>query len=128
MSRRIVQRGTNVNRHPNARGQAKPRRTTGGKSRIPREFLPLLHAFAFKGQERIELWCYALVLLMIDEEQVRFIGTHTQAGRQWATVRIVGGEEFDVVKPDLSEEQEQNLLDGVRHIVRTARARRQRLN
>lgn len=117
-----------MNRHPNAHGQAKPRRTTRSNSRIPREFLPLLHAFALKGQERIELWCYALVLLMLDEEQVRLVNTHVEAGREWATLRIIGGEEFDVVKPPLSEEQEQQLLDGVRHIVRTARAQRQRLN
>lgn len=128
MPRRDEPWGYTVNRHPNARGQAKPRRGARQKSKIPREFLPLLHAFQLKGHERIELWCYALVLLMIDEEQVRLVDTHSEAGREWATLRIIGGEEFDVVKPRLSEEQERQLLDGVRHIVRTARARRQRLN
>lgn len=98
-------------------GQRTPPRRPPRKDYIPREFAPLLHAFAVDAHQRLELWCYALILLMIDEEQVRQVGVHELAGRTWLTVETPEHEEFDVVKPQLSEEDERKLLDGVREIV-----------
>ena len=111
-----------------APGQRTPRRHARSKSTIPREFIPLLNKYARDPYHRIELWCYALVLLMVDEEQVRMTRTHEVAGREWVTLEIYGGEEFDIVKPDMGgEESEQLLLDGMRKIVRRVRAKKRRL-
>lgn len=111
-----------------ARGPRALRRPARHKPTIPREFIPLLNRFALDAHHRIELWCYALVLLMIDEEQVRVSGVRELAGRDWIVLQIYGGEEFEIVKPNLQEDQEQSLLEGVRDIVERARARRKRLN
>lgn len=105
-----------------------PRRRVRRKSVIPREFVPLVNDFAKDAQERIEYWCYAIVLLMIDEEQVRMTGTREAAGREWAVLQIYGGEEFEVVRPQMSEEDESRLLAGVREIVDNARAKKRPLN
>lgn len=112
-----------MNQPTTARGQDLPRRRAPRKPIIPREFAPLINTFTGDSQARIELWCYALVLLMIDEEQVRMLGTHQAAGREWATLQIYGGEEFEVVRPNLTEEEEDRLLAGVREIVDDARTR-----
>lgn len=91
----------------------RPRR----KSQIPREFAPLINAYAADPYQRIELWCYALVLLMIDENQVFLVGIREAAGRTWVTLETAIGEEFEIVKPQLSETVEQQLLKGVRAVV-----------
>ncbi len=90
---------------------------------IPREFAPLINSFTRDLQERIEIWYYAIVLLMIDEEQVRMVGTRYVADREWVTLQIYGGEEFDILRPDLTDAQEQHLLEGVREIVESSRVR-----
>jgi hypothetical protein len=87
------------------------------KGYIPREFAPLIDAYALDSEQRIELWCYAIALLMIDEERVRLIGTREISGRTWVTLQIPNGEEFDLVKPALTEATERQLLEGVREIV-----------
>lgn len=102
----------------------KRRRT---RSSIPREFAPLLDAFALDAQHRIELWSFALVLLMVDEEQVRVMGEHDEAGQRWVTLQTQEGEQFDIVKPGLSETDERELLERVREIVENARARHRRI-
>ena len=84
---------------------------------IPREFLPLIDTFARDKYERIEYWVYALALLMIDEERVRVNGTRELAGREWITLQIYGGDEFDIVRPPLSEAQEMELLEGARLVL-----------
>jgi hypothetical protein len=91
---------------------------------IPREFVPLINTFTRDPQESIELWSYAIILLMIDEEQVRMVGTRYVAERQWVTLQIYGGEEFDILLPDLTEQEERRLLDGVREIVEFSRSRK----
>ncbi len=93
------------------------------KVNIPREFLPLIDSFAHDRYERIEYWVYALALLMIDEERVRVNGTREIAGREWITLQIYGGDEFDVIKPPLNEAQETELLEGARNILERMRRR-----
>lgn len=103
------------------------RKRQHARSSIPREFAPLLDAFALDAQHRIELWTFALVLLMIDEEQVRVMGERGEAGQVWLTLQTQEGEQFEIVKPELSEEDEHELLERVRGIVENARARHRRL-
>lgn len=107
-------------------GQEPPRRHGRTAAGIPREFAPLLDEFALDAHHRIELWSFALVLLMIDEEQVRQVGSHEAAGCEWVTLQTRDGEQFDIVKPQLDEESEQRLLFGVREIVEKERARNRR--
>lgn len=95
---------------------------------IPREFVPLLDQFPLDADARIQLWTFALVLLMIDQEQVRMIGTREVAGREWFMLQIYGGEEFEILRPELSEQDELHLLEGVRAIVQKTRVQRRRLN
>lgn len=117
-----------MNQQLAARGQRSPRRRHRSQSFIPREFGPLLDEFALDAHHRIELWTFSLALLMIDEEQVRVVGTHTVADTEWISLQIPGGEQFDIVKPQLSDENEQRLLEGVREIVERERARQRRLD
>lgn len=102
-----------------ANAQRTPQRR---KSTIPREFLPLLSTYGLDPQQGLELWSYALVLLMLEEGRVRMTGTHQAAGREWLTLQIQGGEEFEIIRPALSAEHEQRLLAGVRDIVARVRA------
>jgi hypothetical protein len=108
------------------KGSATRRRRRRTGPAIPREFAPLLDSYALDAQQRIELWTFALVLLMIDEEQVRVMGTRELAGREWLTLQTQEGEQFDIIKPDLNEDDEQQLLDRVREIVENARAMHRR--
>lgn len=107
--------------------QRTARRRVRKKTSIPREFGPLVDSFASDAQHRMELWAYALVLLMIDEQQVRVKGTHEAAGHEWVTLEIYSGDEFEIVKPALPERDEQKLLEGVREIVKNVRANQRRL-
>lgn len=107
-------------------GRKSPRKNVGAASLIPMEFAPLLDEFALDAYHRIELWSFALVLLMIDEEQVRQVGSHEVAGTEWVILQTRDGEQFEIVKPQLDEESEHRLLFGVREIVEEARQREQR--
>ncbi len=102
----------------------------GGRSRehprrefdIPREFIPLVNQFLSDEYELLDLWVFSLVLLMIDEERVRVKTSYNLAGYEWITLQIPGAEEFDVIRPPLTEEQEYALLIGMREIVDRARS------
>lgn len=102
--------------HPHT-GARKSRR----KPYIPHEFQALLNQFTRDPHEKLELWWYSTVCLMIERSQVEFAGTHEQAGRTWMKLRLRDENEFDVVLPRLSREQETRLLDGVRAIVANRR-------
>lgn len=102
------------------------RRRGRTRSLIPSEFAPLLDSFDLDKSHRIELWSYALVLLMIDEGQVRKVRTYELVDNEWITLQILTGEQFDIIKPELSEQDEVRLLEGVRQIVGNARRARRR--
>ena len=107
-------------------GQESSRKHPRASASIPREFGPLLDEFALDAHHRIELWIFTLALLMIDEEQVRQVGSHQVAGSEWVTLQTRDGEQFDIVKPQLDEDDERRLLFGVRDIVEGERARNRR--
>src|SRR5581483_8600001 len=92
------------------------RRRAARREHIPPEFRPLVDEFALDSHQRREIWWYILVLLMIDEEQVRPMGEHELAGRLWVTLRTQDGNEFDIIKPQLDENQQDRLLAGARQI------------
>ena len=84
---------------------------------IPREFGPLLDAYALDSHHRIELWTFAIVVLMIDDEQVRVIGTRELADTQWLVLEMQDGEQFEIIHPQLTLADEMELFRGVRKIM-----------
>lgn len=59
---------------------------------------------------------YALVLLMIDDERARVIGTRLDDSAEIIGVRTITGDVFEVVRPNISQETERMLLEQVREI------------
>lgn len=92
------------------------------ESSLPSEFDPLLVELADQPEHVREIFRYALVLMMVDDEKAQFVGKRGSDGRTWITARTVAGEEFEIVRPEISEETEQMLLKEIRQIVEEARS------
>lgn len=60
---------------------------------------------------------YALVLMMIDDEKARVMGTRNENGDEFIAVRTVAGDGFEIERPAMSEETEKILLEQIREIV-----------
>jgi hypothetical protein len=90
------------------------------RSKLPRESAPLLAALVEQPAHVREMWRYALVLMMIDDEKATAVETRGEDGRTWLTVRTLAGDEFQVVRPQISEDIERKLLEQVRRIVEEA--------
>jgi hypothetical protein len=84
---------------------------------LPPEFDPLLAELANESPNVREMFHYAVTLLMLDDEKARVIGERVEQGRSVLRVRTVAGDEYEVVRPEMSEELEQLLLMQVRSIV-----------
>ena len=56
-----------------------------------------------------DLFRYALVLAMIDDEKARVTGTRPEAGQEYLMVRTVAEDEFETLRPRFSEEVEAKL-------------------
>lgn len=84
---------------------------------LPTEFEPLLKLLQAQPQSVRELFQFAIVLMMIDDEKARLIGTSAEDGKTHWQIRTILGDEFRIVKPDVSEETEQMLLQQVRQIL-----------
>jgi hypothetical protein len=57
-----------------------------------------------------ELFPYALVLAMIDDERARVLGTRMQDWLERLTIETVEGGVFEIVRPPISEEVEAELM------------------
>lgn len=64
-----------------------------------------------------DLFRFALVLAMIDDEKARVSGTRVGEEREWLTIETVAGDVFEIVRPAISEEVEGQLVAGARAIV-----------
>jgi hypothetical protein len=64
-----------------------------------------------------DLFRYALVLAMIDDEKARVIATRVEKEHEWLTVETVAGDVFEILSPPISEELEAQLMRQVRAIV-----------
>lgn len=84
---------------------------------LPPEFEPILKLIQAQPENVRELFHYAIVLMMIDDERAHVFGTYLEDSKTLCRVRTITGEEFVIVKPDLTEETEQTLLEQVRKIV-----------
>lgn len=97
------------------------------KFNIPYEFIPLINEFALDSTQQLELWAYTIALLMIHEGQVEVTGSYEEDGRTWVTVRATTGDEFPMVRPNISIEMEDRLREGAIHIMEENRARKPRV-
>ena len=70
-----------------------------------------------KRPEVRDLFRYALVIAMIDDEKARVIGAQVEEDREFVTVQTVAGDVFEIVRPPISEEVESKLMSPVRSIV-----------
>ncbi len=81
---------------------------------LPPEFERLANFISKQPPHVRDLFRYALVLAMIDDEKARVIGTRTQEEREWLTVETVEGEVFEINRPPISDEVEAELINHVR--------------
>ncbi len=64
-----------------------------------------------------DLFRNALVLAMIDDEKARISGSRVEGDREFVTVRTIAGDVFEMVRPEISEEVEAELMAQVRAII-----------
>ncbi len=69
-----------------------------------------------------ELFHYALVLMLIEDRKAEIVERQTVDGREWVTVRTVGGELFSIVEPDESDDMLETLKVLAREILSAERA------
>lgn len=80
-------------------------------SDLPADFDHLLAELALQPEHVRQLWRYALALMMLDDEKARVVGTRRDDGQEILAVWTVAGEDFEVVRPEMSEEVERLLLE-----------------
>ncbi len=83
---------------------------------LPPEIQHVADLLSEQSPDVRELFRYALVLAMINDEKARVIGTRVEE-REWLTVETIAGDVFEIVRPPISEEVEAQLMRQVRAIV-----------
>lgn len=86
-------------------------------SDLPPEFQGVLDALTAQRPEVRAMFRYTLVLMMIDDEKARVLGTRFEDERELIQVRTIAGDEFEIERPAMSEETERLLLQQIREIV-----------
>jgi hypothetical protein len=81
---------------------------------IPATFEGLLAALACAPANVVEVWRYALAMMMIGEDKAHIIKTCEQNEILLITVETNTGERFEVVRPPMSDETEQLLFEEIR--------------
>ncbi len=64
-----------------------------------------------------ESFQYALVMLLIEDRKAEIIERRMIDLREWLTIRTVGGELFDIVKPTVSEARLAELLQMAKEVL-----------
>jgi hypothetical protein len=73
---------------------------------LPPEFEHLADLIGEQPAHVRDLFRYALVLAMIDDEKARVTPTRVEEERERLTVETVAGDVFEVARPPISEEPE----------------------
>jgi hypothetical protein len=60
-----------------------------------------------------DLFCYALVLAMIDDEKARVLGRRAENGQEWLTIKTIACDLVKIMRPPISEEAEAQLMRRV---------------
>lgn len=81
---------------------------------FPPEYQTLFDTLAPASRAERDIWRYALVLLMIDLYKMKIEATHLDGDTLHLVVRSTTGELFSVVRPNISEEVEQAILEQIR--------------
>lgn len=64
-----------------------------------------------------EMFRYAIVLAMIDDEKARVTSKRTSDNQEWLTVQTIAGDVFEIERPSISEKLEAELMTQVRAII-----------
>lgn len=83
---------------------------------LPREFQDFANLLSAQPPAVRELFRYALVVMMIDDEKARVTRTREEDGRDYWKVKTVAGDEFEIVRPQISIQIERELLEQVRAV------------
>ena len=89
--------------------------TMAGLPELPVSLLRVLETLAIDSFALRELWWYAVVLDMMDEEVAFSQGKHTVEGRDWIQIHTVVGDDFMIPDPGLNQTQEADLLNALRN-------------
>jgi hypothetical protein len=84
---------------------------------IPPELQRVADLLGEQPPEVRDLFRYALVLAIIDDEKARVIRTREENGQEWLTIKTLAGDELEILRPPISEEVEAQLVSQVRAIV-----------
>lgn len=84
---------------------------------LPAAYDPLLNELASSPVEVQRMWRYAMVLQMIHDEEARIINSHLEGDTLHLRVENLAGDKFSIIRPPMSEEAEQFLLEQVRAVM-----------
>lgn len=87
------------------------------ETNLPPEFDSVLAALAEQPDNVLAMWKYAIVLMMIDDEKARVMGTRFEDGQEVIAVRTIAGDQFEIERPSMSEDTEKMLLGQIREII-----------
>lgn len=83
---------------------------------LPLQFQPLLYKVAALPPQVGVLWRYGLFVMLINDERAHIREIHQEGDRLHLVVQNRAGERFEVIRPDITEELEQELLEIVREV------------
>ncbi len=81
---------------------------------LPPDYRALAAEFARQPASVQELFRFAVTLMLIDEERAWIVGTRTECGRERLKVRTITHQSYEIVRPEITEEQEARLMAHVR--------------
>ena len=84
---------------------------------FPSEFDPLLTKFANASENVQLMWRYAIAVWLINDEKAHIVGIHQDEETLHIVAQTLAGERFEIVRPPMSEQTEQELLEQVMRIV-----------
>lgn len=77
---------------------------------LPPEIGQVAELLSQQRPEVRDLYRYALVLAMIDDEKAWVTGTRLVDNQEYLTVRTIAGDVFEIIRPPISEEVEARLM------------------
>ena len=84
---------------------------------LPPELQHVAELLSKQRPEVRDLFRYALMLAMIDDEKAHVIGTRKKNGQEWLTIKTLAGDVFEIIRPPISEKVEAELMRQVRAII-----------
>jgi hypothetical protein len=84
---------------------------------LPPELERLADLLSEQPPEVRDLFRYALALAMIDDEKAWVTSSRVEGDREYLTIQTIAGEVFEILRPEISEEVEAQLMEQVRAII-----------